>query len=67
MGTHLVPEGILSMSDSLHSIAKAQLEAAMIAAWALAKDKTKTGGEVAHPAPTPKPDSIDRPVEPPAK
>jgi hypothetical protein len=67
MGTHLVPEGILSMGESLSSIAKAELEAATIAAWALAKDKTKTGGDVARPAPTPKPDSIDRPAEPPAK
>ncbi|MGH1483368.1 MAG: hypothetical protein ACRBM6_32490 [Geminicoccales bacterium] len=55
------------MGETLSSIAKANLESATIAAWALAKDKTKTGGDVAHPAPTPKPDSIDRPVEPPAK
>lgn len=67
MGTHLVPEGILSMGYSLSSIAKAKLQSAMIAAWALAKDKTKTGGDVAHPAPTLKPDSIDRPAEPPEK
>ena len=55
------------MGKSLSSIAKAKLESATIAAWALAKDKTKTGDDVAHPASTPKPDSIDRPVEPTAK
>lgn len=55
------------MGESLISIAKTKIEAAVIATWALAKDKTKTSGDVAHPAPTPKPDSDDRPVEPPAK
>lgn len=59
------------MGKSLRSTTKIkpanELEAAMIAAWALAKDKTKTGGDVARPAPTPKPDSNDRPAEPPAK
>ena len=44
-----------------------KLEAAVIAAWSLAKDKRKTGGDVARPAPMPKPDSSDRPTEPPAK
>jgi hypothetical protein len=67
MGTHFVPEGILSMGETLSSITKAKLESATIAAWALAKDKTTTSGDVAHPAPTPKPDSIDRPEAPPAK
>lgn len=59
------------MGDSVSSIANVkptnELEAAMIAAWSLEKDKRKTGGDVARPAPTPKPDSSDRPIEPPAK
>ncbi len=55
------------MGESLISIAKAKLEAVTIAAWSLAKDRKNTGGDVAHPAPTPKPDSNDRPAEPPAK
>ena len=67
MGTHFIPEGILSMGETLSSIAKAKLQSATIAAWALAKDKTKTSGDAAHPASTPKPDSIDRPEAPPAK
>ncbi len=55
------------MGESLSSITKAELGAATIAAWSLAKDKRKTSGDVARPTPAPKPDSGDRPVEPPAK
>jgi hypothetical protein len=67
VGTRLALEGILYMGESLSSITKAELQAATIAAWSLAKDKRKTGGDVARPAPTPKPDNGDRPAEPPAK
>lgn len=52
------------MGESLRSITKVELEAATIAAWSLAKEKRKTGGDVARPAPVPKPDSSDRPAEP---
>jgi len=52
------------MGESLISIAKAKLEAVTIAVWSLARDKKKTDGDVARPAPTPKPDSGDRPTEP---
>ncbi len=55
------------MGESLSSITKAELQAAKIAAWSLAKEKRKTGGDVARPAPTPKPDNGERPAEPPAK
>ena len=55
------------MGESLISITKAELKAATIAAWSLAKDKSKTGGDVARPALAPKPDNGDQPAEPPKK
>lgn len=59
------------MGDPLSSTAKIklanELEATVIAAWSLANDKRKPGGDAARPAPAPKPENGDRPVESPAK
>lgn len=66
METRLILGRISHRGEPLMSTTKIKLEAAVIATWALAKDKAKTNGDAAHPASTPKSESGDQPGEPPA-